>query len=547
VLLEKINIPADLKRLSNEELPQLCEELRAFVRNTTKTKEGHINASLGVTELSVALHYVLHTPQDILVWDVGHQAYIHKVLTGRKSTFYTNRQKGGISGFTRRAESDYDAFGAGHSSTSISAVAGFAEADLLKGIVRNRVAVIGDGALTGGMSFEALNYIGEKGLDVLVVLNDNHQSIDENRGALQQLESYQAYFESLGFYYTEEVDGKNVAEAVESLKTVLGKKGPKCIRVHTSKRSDKQEPDKKDQKKEVDTFQKVAGLTLAECASQKKELVLISPAMLSGGGFADFAHQFPDRTYDVGIAEQHAVTMAAGMAAGGAVPVVHLYSTFAQRAYDQIIHDAVLQRLHIVFCLDRAGLVGEDGPTHHGTFDVGFLNTIPDVKILAPMNGLELEAMLTYVVNNHGAWFIRYPKAQTTYAPGGSDFVLRPNLLKEGREKLVFSFGAIGEEVKRAVEDTPYTHVDLRILKPFPQSFIDKHIDGYDTIITVEENSPRGGVGDSLRFYLSQSGFSKKVVSFSLPDQFIQHASREELLKDCGLDSESLRESFLLA
>ncbi|WP_417600838.1 1-deoxy-D-xylulose-5-phosphate synthase [Owenweeksia hongkongensis] len=549
MLLDKINIPADLKHLAVEELPQLCEELRAFIPQTTQRKEGHINASLGVAELSVALHYILDTPKDILVWDVGHQAYIHKVLTGRKKQFHTNRLKGGISGFTRRTESQYDPFGAGHSSTSISAVAGFAEADILNKLKRNRVAVIGDGALTGGMSFEALNYLGERNLDVLIVLNDNNQSIDDNKGALSVSKNYKQYFESLGVNFLGSVNGVNVKEVVESLNSALGVNGPRCIRVTTSKQFPKGEKPLSGLVKPQVTFQTVLGKTVLELGTENEKLVVVSPAMLSGGGFGAFQKQFPARTFDVGIAEQHAVTMAAGMAAAGSVPLVHLYSTFAQRGYDQIIHDAALQNLHMVFCLDRAGLVGEDGATHHGTFDVGFLNTLPGVNILAPRNGGELEAMLNYAASNHGVWFIRYPKANTSYNGALSEsFTLAPKCLKKGEGKVVLSFGSVGEEVEKTLDGLAYAHYDIRQLKPLDESFIDELASNYEVLITVEENSPRGGLGDTVGSILHKNDhLDTKLLSLSLPDKFIEHGSRTELLKDCGLDAESLRQAFLLA
>lgn len=517
------------------------------MRTTTKTKAGHINASIGVTELTVALHYVFNTPHDVLVWDVGHQSYVHKVLTGRKNQFYTNRKRGGISGFTKRSESLYDPFGAGHSSTSISAVAGFAEADALSGIKRNRVAVIGDGALTGGMSFEALNYIGERKLDVLIVLNDNDQSIDENHGALSQLKSYKQFFESLGVKYIGDADGTNVESLVELLQSRVGETGPRCIRVTTSKRFPATKVDTA--ANPSITFPDVVGMTAVKIAREEEKLVVISPAMLSGGGFNDFQKEFPRRTYDVGIAEQHAVTMAAAMAAGGAIPIVHLYSTFAQRAYDQIIHDAVLQDLHMVVCLDRAGVVGEDGPTHHGTFDVGFLNTLPGVNILAPMDGDELEGMLKYAVANKGVWFVRYPKSSTSYTQGSSSvFSIEPKVLKEGKEKLVLSFGALGAEVQNALEEQSFAHVNIRQLKPWNDSWFAEVASQYDCIITVEENSPRGGLGDTVRASLSRSKMDRlRVRSFSLPDEFVENGSRAELLQLCGLDSESLRKAFLLA
>ena len=523
--------------------------MRDFLQDNTSEKEGHIQSSLGVTELSVALHYTFDTPHDILIWDVGHQAYVHKLLTGRKDAFHTNRQQKGLSGFTSRAESPYDPFGTGHSSTSLSAAAGFALAQRIKATKsRQVVAVIGDGALTGGMSFEALNQIGEEVLDILIILNDNKSSIDENRGALAQRDSYRHYFSSLGINYLGECDGHELPSLLANLETAKNTPGPRLLRVNTTKGQGRRTQVVR--KKLVPGFQQVFAKTMTEVAQNEERLVLISPAMLSGGGFGDFAGRFPDRCYDVGIAEQHAVTLAAGLAADGMLPVVHLYSTFAQRAYDQVIHDVALQGLPVIFAIDRAGLVGADGSTHHGVFDPGFFNTIPNLRISAPATSRQLSGTLKRAVGAEVPCVIRFPKAQLSEnleqkqmrEKAGDIFELQT-----GRRAVVFSFGAIAGQVQQAAEGLDMAHYQLNSLKPFPHDEVRRLGQESDRILTVEENSARGGLGDTLRASLAESGIRKIVQSRSLPDQFIEHGSRDEQLAACQLNAKSLRSFFTAA
>ncbi|MGB0175702.1 MAG: 1-deoxy-D-xylulose-5-phosphate synthase N-terminal domain-containing protein, partial [Owenweeksia sp.] len=460
-ILNSINTPLDIRKLSASDLPRLADELRDFVLSATQTKAGHIKSSLGVVELTLALHYVYNTPDDILIWDVGHQAYIHKILTTRKGSFSSNRKKGGLSGFTRRAESEYDPFGAGHSSTSVSAAIGFAEADLLRGINRHHIAVIGDGALTGGESFEALNYLGERRLNVTVVLNDNQSSIDENVGALAHYGNYKAFCEALKIEYYEGIDGHNVESLVNVFSNLKENPFPKMVRVNTQKGKG-WVPRPETVTSSGRSFQQTFSQTLIQLAEEDERIVAITPAMLSGSGLNAFQNKFPDRTYDVGIAEQHSVTMAAAMAANGLKPYCHLYSTFAQRAYDQIIHDVALQNLPVVFCLDRAGLVGEDGPTHHGSFDPGFLNTIPNLTIAAPMDANSLQGVMRASVNTNGPFSIRFPKGGN-FEESTSIKPLPPGKLRQiskGEGKAVITFGAIGIEVQKALRNLPYAHYD---------------------------------------------------------------------------------------
>ena len=547
MILDRINIPADLRKIPEEELPQLCDELRAFVQENTSQKEGHIRSSFGVTELSVALHYLLNTPVDILIWDVGHQAYIHKVLTGRKNSFHTNREPGGLSGFTSRQESEYDPFGAGHSSTSISAAAGFAMADKLRGNTsRKVVSVIGDGAMTGGMSFEALNHIGEEKLDVLIILNDNHSSIDDNRGALAERESYDQYARALGIEYLGECDGHDMSKLLTTLRAALQVSGPRILKVNTIK--SKGYIGSVAQKSSIPDFQEVCANTLTELAAENEKIIVISPAMLAGGGLHKFAERFLGRCVDVGIAEQHAVTFAAGLAADGMIPVVHLYSTFAQRAYDQIIHDVALQDLHVIFVIDRAGLVGADGSTHHGVFDPGFFNTVPNLRITAPMNSGILRETITGALDLPGPHIIRIPKDRLHPALEDQqpdqlgDGVFR---LRKGKGIAVISFGILAGNVQEALKELNYSHYNFNQLKPLPGQPLKEIASNYRVLVTIEENSARGALGDSIRAFLAAEEITTRVISHTLPDRFVGHASRTELLARNGLDTESL--SKLLA
>lgn len=537
VILKKINIPADLKLLSLDELKQLCLELRDFVPENTKTKAGHISSSLAVTELAVALHYVFNAPDDILIWDVGHQAYVHKVLTGRKEVFDTNRQFKGISGFTRSSESVYDPFGAGHSSTSISAAVGFAMAARLTQNKRKHIAIIGDGAITGGMSFEALNYLGQEQLDVLIILNDNDSSIDDNVGALAQMGSYEQYCDALNIAYLGEVDGLEISGIVSALQAAAGSERPRLLRVKTKKTKDSEASNTA----KANSFQEVFTNTLIEAAQHNEKIVAISPAMLSGSGLTKFKELFPSRTFDVGIAEQHAVTMAAAMAADGFIPVVHLYSTFSQRAYDQIVHDVALQNLHVIFCLDRAGLVGEDGATHHGVLDPTIMNTVPNLNIASPMGGNVLASTLKHAFENKGPWVIRYPKANCEPLDDELQDVIKARLLKSGSKKAVLSFGTIGLNVSEAVSTTSYAHYSFNLLKPLDQNCLLDIAESFPEIITVEENSGPGGFGDTVRAFFAKQGIAVLVRSLSLPDAFVEHGSNSKLREVCQLDGPSIK------
>ena len=541
-VLDRINVPADLRSLTIDELKTLADELREFVQHVTKTKAGHIKSSLGVTELSIALHYVFNTPEDILIWDVGHQAYIHKILTGRKDLFHTNRQLGGISGFTKRDESEYDPFGAGHSSTSISATVGFATAAKLSGIKRQHIAVIGDGSLTGGESFEALNYLGDKQLDVIVVLNDNESSIDANVGGLAKYSTYRQYCQSLGVEYHGDVDGHDLQDLVKKLSELKSYSGPHFIRIKTRKALGWKEPVEEKQKQESLSFQDIFADTLTRLAEQNSKIVALSPAMLSGSSLNKFQEKFPGRTFDVGIAEQHVVTMAAAMAAEGYIPFCHLYSTFSQRAFDQIVHDVALQNLPVVFCLDRAGLVGEDGPTHHGSFDVGFLHTVPNMKLAAPMDGSSLVAIVEQAIETKGPMAIRYPKGgkfkNVLPAPDISFGKLRE--LKPGVGRAYISYGAIGETVAEVVKDTDAAHFDLVYLSPLDRKALSDILLKYEELIVVEENSLPGGVGEAILSLKEEVNSSAKIIKIGLPHRFIGHGKKEELLKGIGMDRDSL-------
>jgi 1-deoxy-D-xylulose-5-phosphate synthase len=537
-VLDHINLPKDLKSLSVDELIALAKELRFFVQETTQTKAGHIKSSFGVVELTLTLHTVFNTPEDILIWDVGHQAYIHKVLTGRKAAFHTNRKIKGISGFTKRSESEYDPFGAGHSSTSVSAAVGFAEAAKMAGISRQHIAVIGDGAFTGGECFEAINYLGSRELEVLIVLNNNESSIDKNVGALSEQGQYQQYCQALGIAYLGEVNGHDLPDLLEGMESAKKAKGPRLIKVNTQKGKGWIEPVQSKHSKSI-SFQQVFAETLIELAEENPKIVAISPAMLSGSSLNHFQQRFPDRTFDVGIAEQHAVTMAAGLAAAGYIPVCHLYSTFAQRAYDQIIHDVALQNLPVIFTLDRAGLVGEDGATHHGAFDVGFLNTIPGLVISAPMDGSDLKELLAAAIQSQKPFVIRYPKGITNLSakPVKGDL----SCLQRGEGVAVISFGAIGVETAEAVKGKEVSHYKLLYLKPLNEEKIKEIFTAYETIITVEENSAAGGLGKKLSSLKSHWNSSVEIKSLSLPDQFVEHGKRSELLKEVGLNVEAIR------
>jgi 1-deoxy-D-xylulose-5-phosphate synthase len=546
MIFTRVNNPTDLRSLSLEELKQLSAEVARFMLTNTGEKEGHMISSLAVTELTLALHYSFNTPTDILIWDVGHQAYIHKILTDRKATFHTNRKQGGISGFTSRSESRYDPFGAGHSSTSISAIGGFAQAAMRRNIRRKHIAVIGDGALTGGMAYEALNHLGTSDLDILLVLNDNEESIDQSVGALHEFQSYQTFFESLGWGYSGPVDGHNIALLTKHFKREKHNTGTRVLHVKTRKkalatwREELKIPAAKSQISHRDNYQDIFADKLIELAQRDDRIVAITPAMLGGSSLHRFQSRYPHRTFDTGINEQHAVTFAAGLAASGMKPLVHLYSTFAQRAYDQIIHDVALQRLPVVFALDRAGLVGEDGATHHGAFDLSFLNPIPNVQILAPMTGAELQRMLAYAFTQNGPVTIRYPRGNEKPFDGDPQKLESGSfrVLKTGEKICVVSLGTVGVHVEQAIvnlECHDIGHIDLRFLKPWNDAQLADVLAHYSTIVTAEEGSMRGGLRDSMAGWLAVHHPEKKLIGIGLPDAFIGHGKPGELENQTGL------------
>jgi 1-deoxy-D-xylulose-5-phosphate synthase len=615
-LLSGIDFPADLKKTDRTALPALCSEIRSFLIDSISRYGGHFSANLGVVELTVALHYVLHAPEDKLIWDVGHQAYAHKVLTGRKNSFSSIRQKGGLSGFPKREESEYDAFGTGHSSTSISAALGMAVAAALQGKrERQHVAVIGDGALTGGLAFEGLNHAGSLNTNLLVVLNDNSMSIDPNVGALKnylaglahsyrkntfreevldmlknaresgmdeellrKLEgsAYQLtgkdvnFFESLNFHYFGPVDGHDVVSLSEMLERLIGLPGPKLLHVLTLKGKgyapaekeqtkwhapglfDKLSGELKKEKKAsgAPKYQEVFGHTLLELALKNEKIVGITPAMPSGCSMDIMMEALPDRVFDVGIAEQHAVTFSAGLACEGLVPFCNLYSTFAQRAYDQLIHDVCVQRLPVVFCLDRAGLAGSDGPTHHGAFDLAFLRCIPNMVVSAPLDESELRnLMYTASIYREGAFCIRYPRGEGVMEnwrqPMTEVEIGTGRLLYPGKGIAVLGLGHIGSQAIEArklllEEGIEIAVADFRFLKPLDTRLLAEMAGEYATLITLEDGCLEGGFGSAVLERLSELGYSNRVIRAGIPDKFMEHASQQELYKMCGLDAASL-------
>jgi 1-deoxy-D-xylulose-5-phosphate synthase len=550
MILERINSPEDLRACSVAELDQLVQELALFMLTNTNEKAGHMVSSLAVTELTLALHYTFSTPKDILIWDVGHQAYVHKIITDRKAIFHTNRKKGGISGFTSRNESEFDPFGAGHSSTSISAIGGFAQAAKQMGKNRKHIAVIGDGALTGGMAYEALNHLGTSDLDILLILNDNEASIDKSVGALHEFQSYQSFFESLGWGYQGPIYGHNMKRLTKTLENEKQNSGTRVLHVKTKKKAlaswreqlglAVQDPGLKSEN--TKNYQDIFAEKLIQLAQQDERIVAISPAMLSGSSLIQFQEKLPHRTFDTGITEQHAVTFAAGMAAAGMRPVIHLYSTFAQRAYDQIIHDVALQNLPVVFALDRAGLVGEDGATHHGAFDLSFLNPIPNIQILAPMTGAELERMLAYGLAQNNPVAIRFPRGSEKPFTGEPLAVETGSFreLKTGKHTCVVSLGAIGVAVEKAIEtlgSKEIGHIDLRFLKPWNDDALRQALKPYKTVITAEEGSMRGGLRDTMATWLEINFPEKESLGIGLPDQFIGHGTPADLEIDTHLSA----------
>ncbi|WP_345212610.1 1-deoxy-D-xylulose-5-phosphate synthase [Mucilaginibacter gynuensis] len=619
-LLEKIQYPADLKQLKEEELEQVCQELRQYIIDVVSVNGGHFAASLGVVELTVALHYVLNTPYDQLVWDVGHQAYGHKILTGRRNDFHTNRVYKGISGFPKRGESVFDTFGVGHSSTSISAALGMAVASQYKGETdRQHVAVIGDGAMTAGLAFEALNHAGIENSNLLVILNDNNMSIDPNVGALKEYltdittsKSYNRFrddiahvlnklsaigpdafkiaqkieksikgtllkksnfFEALKFRYFGPIDGhdvKHLAKVLSDLRDIPGPKLLHCITVkgkgyalaekdqtkwHAPGLFDKitgEIKKTKYDKPQPPKYQDVFGHTIIELAEQNPKIMGITPAMPSGCSLNLMMKAMPNRAFDVGIAEQHAVTFSAGLATQGMVPFCNIYSSFMQRAYDQVIHDVAIQKLNVIFCLDRAGIAGADGPTHHGAYDLAFMRCIPNIVVSAPMNEEELRnLMYTAQQENMGPFVIRYPRGNGVMVDWQRPFKAIPvgkgRKVCDGEDVAILTIGAIGNEATKAIatlnEEGYYpAHYDMRFVKPLDADLLHDVFQKFGKVITVEDGCLDGGMGSAILEFMADNGYSATVKRLGMPDAIVEHGEQPELWAECGYDANSIAE-----
>ena len=574
-LLEHINSTTDLRQLSTSELPQLAQELRQFIIEIVATKEGHLGASLGVVELTIALHYVFNTPEDVLVWDVGHQAYVHKILTGRKHQFHTNRQYKGLSGFPKRDESVYDAFGTGHSSTSISAALGMAIASQLKGESRQHIAVIGDASIASGMAFEGLNHAGVTTANLLVVLNDNAIGIDPSVGALKQYltnvkkgtQKQDNIFEALNFEYSGPIDGHDMTALITELERLKTIEGPKFLHIITTKGKGLKQaetdqvtyhaPGKfdattgdliaKTNHKLPPKYQDVFGLTLVELARANPTIVGITPAMPTGSSLKYMMEALPDRAFDVGIAEQHAVTMAAGMATQGLIPFCNIYSTFLQRAYDQIIHDVALQNLPVIFCIDRAGLVGEDGATHHGVFDLAYLRCIPNLIIFAPRNEMELRnIMYTAQKGLKQPIAIRYPRGRGVTPDWKSAFepieIGTGVQLEHGENLAILSVGAISNTVSKAIDGLNCAHYDLRFVKPLDEPLLHTVFKTYSTLITIEDGVISGGFGSAILEFAAAHHYKNDVIVKGIPDAFIEQGAVDTLFETLKLDSQNLKQ-----
>ena len=617
-ILEKINDPSELRQLKLEELTTLCDELRQFIIDEVSSNPGHLGASLGVVELTVALHYVYNTPFDQLIWDVGHQAYGHKILTGRRSQFHTNRKYKGISGFPRPLESEYDSFGVGHSSTSISAALGMAVASSIKHEKQRKiVAVIGDGAMTGGMAFEGLNNAASNKSDVLIILNDNNMAIDPSVGGVSNyllniskskqynklkneiweglgklngfgpkarrlvqktegaLKSYllkeSNLFESLGIRYFGPIDGHDVEYLTKVLHDLRDIPGPKLLHIITKKgKGFKQAemnqtiyhaPGKFDKEtgklyscecelNKPPKFQNVFGNTLVELAEHNPKIVGVTPAMPTGSSLNIMMEKMPDRAFDVGIAEQHAVTFSAGMAIQGLVPFCNIYSTFMQRAYDQIIHDVAIQNLNVVFCLDRGGLVGADGATHHGIFDLAYMRNIPNMIVSAPMDEIELRnLMFTAQQENMGPFSIRYPRGCGCKVDWRQEFELieigKGRLISEGDDLAILTIGTTGIAASRAIKslqpkNLSVAHYDMRFVKPLDERLLHQVFRKFKKIITVEDGVIQGGFGSAIIEFMVEQGYHAKLVRLGVPDRVVEHGTPEELQRDCGFDQKGI-------
>jgi 1-deoxy-D-xylulose-5-phosphate synthase len=574
-LLSKINNPIDLRKLPENQLPQLAKELRDFIIDIVSKKEGHLGASLGVVELTIALHYVFNTPEDLLVWDVGHQAYGHKILTERRDNFHTNRELNGISGFPKRSESVYDTFGVGHSSTSISAALGMALASQLKGEVnKQHIAVIGDASIASGMAFEGLNHAGVTDANLLVILNDNAIGIDPSIGALKNYltavkegknPKQNNIIKSLNFDYSGPIDGHDLPKLISELERLKSVKGPKFLHVITTKGKGLQlaEEDQvkyhapgkfdaetgkihpKDESHLPPKFQDVFGHTLVELAKQNEKIIGITPAMPSGSSMKYMMETFPKRAIDVGIAEQHAVTLAAGMATQGMVVFCNIYSTFLQRAYDQVIHDVALQNLPVILCLDRAGLVGEDGATHHGVFDIAYLNCIPNMIIAAPKDEMELRnIMFTASEGLNHPIAIRYPRGRGEIVNWEQPFekiqIGKIKELKKGIKVAVLSTGTIGNNVTKALNEVEnpslFSHFHFPFIKPLDLEAVKSIINEHDHIVTIEDGVIRGGFGEQISVIIATNNLNKSIIHLGVPDSFVEHGTVFELQQLCKID-----------
>ena len=609
--LDRIDSPDDLKKLSGSDLRQYCDELRQYIIEQCSSNPGHLASSLGAVELAVALHYVFNTPDDKIVWDVGHQTYAHKIITGRREAFRTNRKLGGISGFPRMSESPYDAFGGGHASVSISAAFGMAKAAELKGEQRQVVAVIGDGSMTGGLAFEGLNNAGaSKQTNLLVILNDNNMAIDQATGALKnylvKISTSRRYnaikrrlwrilshtpavlrfcqkagnavkqgllknsnlFESLNFRYFGPIDGHNLPELVRVLTALQRIEGPKLLHVMTVKGKGykpaecnkpvwhapgKFNPETGERivsKTEVARYQDVFGQTLLQLARADERIVGITPAMPSGSSMNILMKEMPERCFDVGIAEGHAVTFSAGLAAAGMVPFCNIYSSFMQRAYDNVIHDVAIQRLPVVMCLDRGGLVGEDGATHHGAFDLAYFGTVPNLTVAAPMNELELRNMMFTALEAGRPFAIRYPRGNGAGVawrdePFAAMEIGRGRCLKEGERIAVLTIGTVGNFASEAIarmeaDGIRVAHYDLRFAKPLDQELLHEVGRKFRCVVTVEDGALRGGVGEAVVAFFCEHGYLPKVVSLGIPDRFVEHGTPAQLYAQCGYDAEGI-------
>ena len=616
-LLGKINSPDDLKKLDPDQLVDVCDELRDYIIDMVSIHGGHFGASLGVVEMTVALHYVYNTPKDRIVWDVGHQAYGHKILTGRRDNFHTNRKYGGLSGFPKRSESEYDTFGVGHSSTSISAGLGMAVARDLDQSDKKVVTVTGDGAMTAGLAFEALNNAGALNSDILVILNDNNMSIDPNVGALKEyltdITTSKAFnklrdeiydmlghfksagdkmrkvasklekavttaitpgglFQALGFKYYGPVDGHNVETMRRHLDDLKDIPGPKLLHAVTVKGKGFAPAEREQTKwhaqsspfdkitgKQLDPdtepkppkYQHVFGEAVVELADEDERIVGITPAMPSGSSLWPLMEKYPDRAFDVGIAEQHSITFAAGLAADGKKAFAAIYSTFLQRAYDQVIHDVCIQKLPVVFCIDRAGLVGADGPTHHGLYDISYLRNVPNIIVSSPMNEEELRDMM-YTASKYEecAWAIRYPRGRATGMDIPEGFksmeIGKGECLREGDEIAILSFGPFGNYVMEAADELEEEginvgHYNMRFAKPLDTDLIDEICQTYDRIITIEDGTKLGGFGSAVAEYLADKPHHIPTTIMGVPDRIVEHGTQEELHQEVGLDPEGIK------